>query len=402
MTMKKHSISLWHALAMAVAVSLTFSACSDDDDDAPAAGDAQEDATKTLFMYFPWSNNLTSAFLQNISDMETAIAANGLGNTRVMVFICSTYSAAQLFEIKTEDGVCYRDTLKTYESPSYTTSDGIASILSDVVTAAPAQNYAMTIGCHGMGWLHVQNKSTLAADTFTPHWDVPGALPTRYFGGTSSRYQTDVTTLAEAIEMAGLHFDFILFDDCYMSSIEAAYDLRHVTDHIIACPTEIMSYGMPYARIGQQLIGQTDYAAVCEEFYDFYSSYVYPYGTIAVTDCSQLDSLARVMKRINTDFTFDESLRDGLQRMDGYTPAIFYDMGDYVSALCTDADMLSEFDAQLDRTIPYKAHTEKFYTAAKGAIDIRTYSGTTTSAPSTNSRASDWSETEWAQDTEGY
>lgn len=45
--------------------------------------------------------------------------------------------------------------------------------------------------------------------------------------------------------------EYILFDDCYMSSLEVAYDLRHVTRHLIACPTEIMVYGMPYSHIGE-------------------------------------------------------------------------------------------------------------------------------------------------------
>lgn len=46
-----------------------------------------------------------------------------------------------------------------------------------------------------------------------------------------------------------MKMEYILFDDCYMSSLEAAYDLRHVTRHLIACPTEIMAYGMPYSHI---------------------------------------------------------------------------------------------------------------------------------------------------------
>ena len=58
---------------------------------------------------------------------------------------------------------------------------------------------------------------------------------TRYFGGVTSDDQTDISTLADAISDAGLKMEFILFDDCYMSSVEVAYDLRHVTGHIIAC-----------------------------------------------------------------------------------------------------------------------------------------------------------------------
>ena len=42
-----------------------------------------------------------------------------------------------------------------------------------------------------------------------------------------------ISTLADAISDAGLEMEFILFDDCYMSSVEVAYDLRHVTGHII-------------------------------------------------------------------------------------------------------------------------------------------------------------------------
>ena len=53
--------------------------------------------------------------------------------------------------------------------------------------------------------------------------------------------------------------EYILFDDCYMSTVEVAYDLKNVTSHLIASTSEIMAYGMPYDKIGQYLIENIDY-----------------------------------------------------------------------------------------------------------------------------------------------
>lgn len=67
--------------------------------------------------------------------------------------------------------------------------------------------------------------------------------------------------------------EYILFDDCYMASVEVAYDLKEVTDYLIASPCEIMAYGMPYAEIGPHLLGKVDYESICDAFYEFYKNY---------------------------------------------------------------------------------------------------------------------------------
>lgn len=118
--------------------------------------------------------------------------------------------------------------------------------------------------------------------------------------------------------------EYILFDDCYMSSLETAYELRHITDYIIACPTEIMAFGMPYSTMGKHLLSrEPNYKAACDAFHQFYSTYQYPYGTLAVTNCSELDNLAALMKRINQQYIFDNTQEGFVQPMDGYSPVIF-------------------------------------------------------------------------------
>lgn len=50
---------------------------------------------RTVFMYLPWSTNLTSYFYNNISDMEEAIQEKGLENEgvlhiwHIMNFLCA-------------------------------------------------------------------------------------------------------------------------------------------------------------------------------------------------------------------------------------------------------------------------------------------------------------------------
>lgn len=353
---------------------------------------------QTVFIYMPWSDNLTDAFRKNIADFESAIAKGILKNERVVVFFSSSLTEATLFELEYKKGENVQTLLKEYTNPAFTTAGGITSILNDVKKFAPADKYAMIIGCHGMGWLPVSALSRSIAADEKFHWEYEGVPLTRFFGGLSSISRTDVTTLAEGIKNAGVKMEYILFDDCYMSSIEVAYDLKEATNYLIACPTEIMAHGMPYATIAEHLVGTVDYKSVCDEFLAFYESYSTPCGTIGITNCGELDNLVPIMKEINSRFTFDSSLLSSLQRLDGYTPVIFYDYGDYVSKLCTDAALLKEFENQLERVIPsqYRLHTATYYTMILGReVDINTYSGITTSDPSTNSRAATKTETAW-------
>lgn len=356
---------------------------------------------RTIFMYLPWSTNLTDYFYNNISDMEEAIKGKGVQKERMIVFLSTSSKEAQMFEILLENGTCKRSILKEYQEPAFTTEIGLTGIINDMKTFAPAQSYSMIIGCHGMGWLPVNDSESRVSQTFKYHWEYKNVPQTRFFGGLSPEYQTDISTLVKSIANNGLFMEYILFDDCYMSSLEVAYELRNVTNHIIACPTEIMVFGMPYSTMGKYLLSDNpDYQAICNSFYQFYSTYQYPYGTLAVTNCRELDNLASIMKRINKKHNFNSNQETLIQRMDGYDPIIFYDYGDYVRVLIyKDTEMFSSFSEILNKVIPYKTHTEKYYSASRGVIPIYSYSGITTSEPSHNTKAKSYRQTSWYIDT---
>lgn len=341
----------------------------------------QAQADKTVFVYMPWSasrsghsGSLYDAFQQNLRDMKTAIQADGgLGKNRVIVFISTSGTTAVMMEITYAGGICKQDTLETYNAaniPAFTTSSGISRILNRVKRQAPANQYAMIIGCHGTGWLFSNGGRS--------------RVQTRYFGGTEPYTQTNIPVLADGIKDAGMKMQFVMFDDCYMSNVEVAYELRHVADHLIGCCSEIMAYGMPYHQMWKYLVQPLpDYWKVVETFHNFYSTYSYPYGNIGVTDCRYAEEMAGVMRIINSRFTLSNAT--SVQRLDGYHDVIFYDMGDYVSKLCTDPVLYADFQTTLDKLVPFKAHTPMAYTALgqlpSPKIPVSTFSGLTISDP---------------------
>ena len=178
---------------------------------------------------------------------------------------------------------------------------------------------------------------------------------------------------------------------------EVAYELKDITRYLIASPTEIMAYGYPYKIISEHLFDKADYKSICDGFYNFYSSYTMPYGTIAVTVCSEVEKMAQIMKEINSLYDFDENKIGNIQRLDGYTPIIFYDFGSYVENLCQDSYLLEQFNQQLDKMIPpeYRLSTKSYYCMGKGIVYLNTYSGLNTSEPSYNTKTVAYSESSW-------
>lgn len=391
--MKKHIPS--NIILLLFLTLFGMASCSKDD----IEGQFPPETGQTVFLYMPWSTNLTSYFQQNIADFETAIRGNILKNNRLVVFLSSSATEASMFELKYEKGQNVRIPLKEYSDPKFTEADGITAILNDVMCFAPANRYAMIIGCHGMGWLPVQSGRARGAynDCDKDYWEYEGVPLTRYFGGTTSDVQTEITELAKGIANTGIKMDYILFDDCYMSSIEVAYDLKDVSDYLIASPTEVMAYGFPYHIIGEYLIGDFNLQGIVDGFYDYYANYQYPYGTIAVTVCGELDNMAAIMRDINQQSSFNTILLDNVQRMDGYSPVIFFDFGDYVNNLCTDETLLKKFEYQLERTVPsnLSLHTHSYFSMIGGAIKIDAYTGVTISDPSINSKTVEKTETAW-------
>lgn len=399
---------------------------------------------QTVFMFFPWSNSLLSDFRRTVEDMQTVVAQRSMKDERIMVFMATSEREAVLFELKKQNGRCLTDTLRHYSDRPFTSRQWLTSLFSEVMTLAPASRYGMVVGCHGLAWVPVQGQRN-ARKRLGPqerideedniykeeridkegepndlmHFEVQGPVTTRFIGGTYPETQIETTNLADAMADAGLHTEYILFDACYMSSVEVAYELKDVTHYLIASPTEVISYGFPYITMGKHLLGTPNYKGIADSFISFYSSYNLPYGTVAVTDCTQLDALAAIAQQINAaaeeptnaasakqinaaaegklnTARSGKNVPNGVQIMDGYSPTLFYDLGHLMSLKDAGTVLTAAFAEQLEKTVPYKGHTDQYFTTLKDApVDIKHYSGLNTSQGSLNHMADRLSETAW-------
>ena len=384
---------------------------------------------QTAFMFFPWSNSLLSDFRRTVEDMQTVVAQRSMKDERVMVFMATSEREAVLFELKKQNGRCLTDTLRRYSDRPFTSRQWLTSLFSEVMTLAPASRYGMVVGCHGLAWVPVQGQRNARKRLGSQeridegdnlykeekidkeglykeeridkegddlmHFEVQGPVTTRFIGGTYPETQIETTDLADAMADAGFHTEYILFDACYMSSVEVAYELKDVTHYLIASPTEVLSYGFPYITMGKHLLGTPNYKGIADSFISFYSSYNLPYGTVAVTDCTQLDALAAIAQQINAAAA-EQLVPNGVQIMDGYSPTLFYDLGHLMSLKDAGTVLTAAFAEQLDKAVPYKGHTGQYFTALKDEpVDIKHYSGLNTSQGSLNHMADRLSETAW-------
>lgn len=399
---------------------------------------------QTVFMFFPWSNSLLSDFRRTVEDMQTVVAQRSMKDERIMVLMATSEREAVLFELKKQNGRCLTDTLRRYNDRPFTSRQWLTSLFSEVMTLAPASRYGMVVGCHGLAWVPVQGQRNARKRLGSQekideednlykeeridkegepndlmHFEVQGPVTTRFIGGTYPETQIETTDLADAMADAGFHTEYILFDACYMSSVEVAYELKDVTHYLIASPTEVLSYGFPYITMGKHLLGTPNYKGIVDSFISFYSSYNLPYGTVAVTDCTQLDALAAIAQQINaaateqTNAAAEEprnaasegklntarsgnNVPNGVQIMDGYSPTLFYDLGHLMSLKDAGTVLTAAFAEQLDKAVPYKGHTGQYFTALKDEpVDIKHYSGLNTSQGSLNHMADRLSETAW-------
>ena len=406
-----------------ISLAMTFTGCSEE------AFDTDSVNKQTILVFYPWTGSKSYTgllgYLQNNIDSicDGIIDRKGLNNSRVLVFLSNKYNHSMLYDLQynaTTKSVD-RVPLKEYEGASYASAEGIADILNEVKTQASALNYALIVGAHGCGWTYASDWSkypdyarpsvTRPSDSALNGYSAagysatgissfsgiqfgpdPNAPLTRFFGSVSlAENAMDISTLAEGIRESGLKMQYILFDACYMSNIETAYELKDVTNYMIASGSEIMAAGLPYRSMWSYLNSPTpNYSGIVSTSVNFYKNSSAPFCNLAAIDCRQVEKLAGVMKDINAEYQLSASVSlDSIQHLDGFRPNLFYDLETYVDSLHPSGYLLDQFKSQLKLTIKASDHTDEAYTCiySSDSFKIKNYCGITISDPSQHSVA---------------
>ena len=365
----------------------------------------------TLMFYF-FGTSLGRYFDRNIEDAKTAIGSGILGDSgRVIIFRQSDKHTASIVEL------CYNPSNKSVFERTVASDINIAGEIISPETigrhvammaeAAPAERYGIVLAGHGHGWLtrEAMNSTTelsLLYAGYDPWTQALGAETTRAFG--EYNVQVDIPELAEGLSNAGVELEYILFDACFMSNVEAIYDLRTAANYIIASPCEIMGNGFPYHRTLPYLFatgGETsDLVGAAESYYKFYrDEYTSSSrcGSVTVYNCAEMEALAESTRVLAATAKSDYDTST-LQTYEGQKVHIFYDFGEWAATVATDDAAFATFRTQLDRTVVATFTLPEFYSAygtyGTYPINVDVYTGVTTSAPS-EAYPEAWQTTNW-------
>ena len=252
---------------------LLCTACHDD------KPEPQRARLKNVVVVCLWGENSLSGHLQrDLNEIRQGCAA--IPDSCKLVVYFDNSRTSEMPRIITFDAHEGEQTLYEYRTdPVSTDSAAMQQMLGIVMRQLPAEHYALVIGSHGSGWIPAEPRYTIGIDN-----------------GKNTQSNTgqemEVPTLAGVLRQTGCVWDYVLFDACFMQTVEVAYELRNVARWCIGSPAEIPAAGIPYDQMMASLFSGTDDAWRLAEAY--YNAYRDQGGiVISAVRTSELDALAQ-------------------------------------------------------------------------------------------------------------
>ena len=334
---------------------------------------------RTVLVYIAADNSLASYHQGDINEMLEG-AGNIPNDCRLLAYI-DDYSLPRIISIEQKNGKPKTKTLQQY-TDEHNSGDvkTLRSVMQWVVKNAPARSYGLVLWSHGTSWLPTKAPAQRAICVDSKS------------GGS----WMDIAEIAEVLTQFP-HLDFILFDACFMQAAEVAYELREVTDYIIASPAEIPGPGAPYHRLVAPMFATpTNADSIAKEYYlEYEENNIYVQGEgsdcfgvcLSVVDCKQLDSLATMTNEMIQKYNNPESSVK-LSEVQQYYPYSnststpeYYDMNGYMSRLITDPADYARWRGALDAAVPSKYTTDQWFSSYVGIyggpldVDTENYGG---------------------------
>lgn len=372
---------------------------------------------KVLLFYECAFNNIGSYMKKNIASLENGYIPGKNGD---VILVYARYSKtddsytptkSHLWRVyKNAKGRIVSDTLKVFDESTIASSPStLREVLSFAKENFPAKGYGMVFSSHGSGWLPAgyytnptkfenEHKSETGkqgqgvhpaalADLSrlpVPESDLKDIDP--YYGMTRSigqdfirgSYYGHEMTVREFSDAIPYHLDYLLFDMCFIGSVEVAYGLKDKADYLGLSPTEVLGYGMyDYTKIGAFLLDRKnpDLEGLFKDAYEMYDkqSGVYRSATVNLIRTDGLENLANVCKKLVSSHSEDLK-KAPTSDIQGYFRSnrhYFYDLADIFDKCgATEAEM-KELNDAIDRCVVYRKATKMFL----NTFAIDNYSG---------------------------
>ncbi|MFZ4863892.1 clostripain-related cysteine peptidase [Sphingobacterium sp. Mn56C] len=302
---------------------------------------------RTVLVYLAANNNLQLEAYKNLEQMENTIGDID-GNLLVYARLPNTEPA--LYEITRKTGATGgRRKIKSYLPHNSSDPNVMRTIIDDVFSLYPAKSTGLILWSHATGWVPSE----------------AGPVKLKSFGDDNGRHM-DITDLNQALPTK---FDFIMFDACSMASVEVLYEIKDKAAVFIASPGEVISNGMPYDKMTNDLFDPSNdsYQRIAQKYYQHYNglSGLYQSATISVINASKLEQFAVDTKNLLTTFPVlhHDLNRNKVQRMDfdrEGNPLIAFDYWDFVNQNFENSIAKKKVQESLLNVVAYRANTPYF------------------------------------------
>ena len=380
--------------------------------------------TRTVLVYMAADNSLTDNASSNIYSMMYEMKPK-MDNVNLLVYVDKLYLKPLLLHIHDQQ----IDTVRRYEESNSTSGKVLSEVIQYVTDEWKAESYGLVMWSHGFGWLpqsmlnyvghnygYVQRRNGYQDADLDEWFRMTG---TKGFGYERQPGKNPPYSIMETDDMVNAIpdnlFDYIVFDACFMGSVEVLYALRNKAHSIVSCACEIPTYGYPYHKITRDLVNR-NMINVCQKFHQYYNGFMgwHQMACISLVNTDGLDSLANCFGKIVSHYKSsiaDMNVSD-VQFFDCYDHHVFFDLENVVERIDTDRIYTKEFLLQLDRCVPYKINTPYIFPGAVAnqngpqyEVEIKSYCGMSVFIPKREYDApglnDEYRKTEWSRDT-GY
>ncbi len=313
----------------------------------------QVQVQRTVLVYMAGDNSLSSYVETNLAQMEQGMRTNQLNVGRLLVLADDGNINTQLLEI-TNNG---RKVLKSYGANLNTAEvSTFQEVWKDVKSLSPAAGYGLILWSHGTGWYPSRN---IASDIEYLKVESQSKVRMRAFGLDGNDW---MSTEDLATALPDNEFEFIIFDACYMASVELLYSLRNKSTYFIVSPTEILGSGLPYDEILNEVLVpkselRTALKRICKKYFDYYEnqSGSFQSAAISLICANKLSDLARKIRDLNLAVSIVNST--DVQR---FNRQQFYPCFDFTDAYLHANNSRNEWSEELDSVVLVEYHTKNF------------------------------------------
>ena len=333
----------------------------------------KKESKRAVFVYMIADNDLDFYATANINEMETFMAQNPeAGSVYVYIDRAKNRKTAHpiLYQITADTSPKINSKIiKVYPENNSANEKVLAEALSQVQTICAINNEflrGLVLWSHGSAWL--PESVSLASQRATAVKSF--GLDQTMANNENHNAEMDIRKLA--IILNNYHFDFILFDACFMASIEVFYELRNTTDYIIASPTEVLATGFPYKDILTDMLSATvNYQKTAQKYVAFFQQKkgVLQSASVVTVKTAELPQFATLFKYYLNTISREVTDQKWLQYSQDEVDYLF-DLGqvaDYLQKEQTN----KELTEQLGRLITNYHHTSYFF----GKIPLQKSSG---------------------------